>query len=348
MVAFTLYDCEVMKQFSPIKRKREGGILGHEDVTPEDRPEAPVSSANVRAPVKRARNARDRKQGMESMMNDSGIGVFETPSPTPERSPRCPRVLESPLETPTDWGNFRDYGEACYHYKKSNELRFHPVNCLALQPQITAESRCKLVSWLIPVHRHFKLSFESFCLAINIMDRFLITTPVASDCFQLLGVTSLLIACKQVEVHSPRVKQLLSLCCDAFTKDQLCNLECIILMKLNFNLTAPTIAFFLEHLSNQRLHLGNHSQQVSIEVQKSKNFARKISELSMADYAFNRYPPSLMAICSMGLADQMLGLPCPLDKFVDGYPQKTIEDCLANLRLLVSLNQEVLQTFSEL
>lgn len=67
-----------------------------------------------------------------------------------------------------------------------------------LCPQVTAEARCRLVSWLIPVHRHFKLSFESCCLAVNIMDRFLSTTPVAADCFQLLGVTSLLIASKQV------------------------------------------------------------------------------------------------------------------------------------------------------
>lgn len=63
---------------------------------------------------------------------------------------------------------------------------------------MTAEARCKLVSWLIPVHRHFGLSLEALCLAVNILDRFLATTPVAADCFQLLGVTALLIACKQV------------------------------------------------------------------------------------------------------------------------------------------------------
>lgn len=67
--------------------------------------------------------------------------------------------------------------------------------------QVTAESRCKLLSWLIPVHRQFGLSFESLCLTVNTLDRFLITTPVAADCFQLLGVTSLLIACKQVPPH---------------------------------------------------------------------------------------------------------------------------------------------------
>lgn len=64
--------------------------------------------------------------------------------------------------------------------------------------QLKPESRCKLISWLIPVHKHFKLGFESLCLAINILDRFLACTPVATDCFQLVGVTSLLIACKQV------------------------------------------------------------------------------------------------------------------------------------------------------
>lgn len=64
--------------------------------------------------------------------------------------------------------------------------------------QVTAESRCKLLSWLLPVHRQFGLSFESLCLTVNTLDRFLLTTPVAADCFQLLGVTCLLIACKQV------------------------------------------------------------------------------------------------------------------------------------------------------
>lgn len=66
--------------------------------------------------------------------------------------------------------------------------------------QITAEARCKLVSWLLAVYKHFRLSFESCCLAVNIMDRFLVTTSVAADCFQLLGVTSLLIATKHVSL----------------------------------------------------------------------------------------------------------------------------------------------------
>ena len=78
------------------------------------------------------------------------------------------------------------------------------INCtvsLTVSMQVTPEARCKLVSWLIPVHKYFRLSFECCCLAVNIMDRFLASTAVAADCFQLLGVTALLLASKQVCVH---------------------------------------------------------------------------------------------------------------------------------------------------
>lgn len=90
---------------------------------------------------------------------------------------------------------------SCYCFRENGEEDGGGVFQGMLLPsflQVTAESRCKLLSWLIPVHRQFGLSFESLCLTVNILDRFLTTTPVAADCFQLLGVTSLLIACKQV------------------------------------------------------------------------------------------------------------------------------------------------------
>lgn len=211
--------------------------------------------------------------------------------------------------------------------------------------QLTAEARCTLVSWLIPVHKHFRLSFECLCLTVNIMDRFLASTPVAADCFQLLGVTALLLASKevrlwmwqmlntvlwfhvksnllfslspQVEVCSPRVSNLLSFCCDAFTKEQLCNLECLILLRLDFRLAAPTLAFFLDYYINvikaaQFVSENKGADQFSrmhtdsTTLRRCNNFARKVSELSLADYAFNKYPPSLIASCALRLASDLL------------------------------------------
>uniref|UniRef100_G1QKK9 Cyclin-O n=1 Tax=Nomascus leucogenys TaxID=61853 RepID=G1QKK9_NOMLE len=234
-----------------------------------------------------------------------------------------------------DLQTFRDYGQSCYAFRKAQESHFHPREALARQPQVTAESRCKLLSWLIPVHRQFGLSFESLCLTVNTLDRFLTTTPVAADCFQLLGVTSLLIACKQVEVYPPRVKQLLALCCGAFSRQQLCNLECIVLHKLHFTLGAPTISFFLEHFTHARVEAGQAEASEALEAQA---LARGVAELSLADYAFTSYSPSLLAICCLALADRMLRVPRPVDLRLGDHPEAALEDCMGKLQLLVAIN----------
>ncbi|KAM6392006.1 cyclin-O [Rhynochetos jubatus] len=242
---------------------------------------------------------------------------------------------ETPRETPQELQAFRDYGESWYRSRKGLESRFQPREPLARQPQVTAEARCKLVSWLMAVHRHFGLSFEALCLAVNILDRFLATTPVAADCFQLLGVTALLIACKQVEVHPPSMKELLALCRGAFTRQQLRNLECIVLLRLGFDLAAPTVSFFLEHFSRLRLEARGADAG---EAADARSLAGGVAELSLADYAFTKYAPSLLAAGSLGLADRLLRHRNPLDLRVSGYPEGLLRDCMDQLQLLVSLN----------
>ncbi|XP_052526139.1 cyclin-O [Tympanuchus pallidicinctus] len=242
---------------------------------------------------------------------------------------------ESRLELQT----FREYGESWYRSRKALESRFQPREPLARQPQVTAEARCRLISWLIPVHRELGYSFEALCLTVNIIDRFLDTTPVAADCFQLLGSTALLLACKQVEMHPPSVKQLLALCCGAFSGEQLCNLECIVLHKLGFSLGAPTVSFFLEHFTRVRLEAPGAD---SDEAADAGSLAQGVAEISLADYTFTKYPPSLLAAASLGLADRLLRHRSPLDLRVSGYQRRELRDCMAELRLLVSLNAAAL------
>ncbi|XP_074144543.1 cyclin-O isoform X2 [Sminthopsis crassicaudata] len=287
--------------------------------SPLERLEAPISSENPRAPVKKRKSPRYRRQQSLQLQqlpsppprpfsSDSDVyDLFESPSSSSSsssscsccgsgsndtqspalRAPRCSQPAYSGLlSSQLDMQIFQDYGKSCYAFRKALESRFHPRECLAQQPQVTAESRCKLLSWLIPVHRQFGFTFESLCLTVNILDRFLRTTPVAADCFQLLGVTSLLIACKQVEVHPPRVKQLLALCGGAFSSQQLCNLECIVLHKLHFRLDAPTIAFFLEHFTLFRVA----SREAELgDAVDAHALAKGVAQLSLADYTFTRF-----------------------------------------------------------
>uniref|UniRef100_UPI00398F522A cyclin-O n=1 Tax=Pristiophorus japonicus TaxID=55135 RepID=UPI00398F522A len=331
----------VLSQFSPTKRKRRGAV--NEDVTPEDRAETVPDNASARAPVKRPKYPRYRKDSTVSSGCDSGICVDQSPCSSPSDADCASPALRNNwsshgLTTPLDLQFFREYGEICYDFKRESEKKCHPRNCLTRQPQVTAEDRCKLVSWLIPVHRYFNFSFESMCLTVNIMDRFLQTTPVASDCFQLVGVTSLLLACKQVEVYPPRIKQLLALCRDAFTREQLRNLECIILIKLDFELATPGVDFFLEYFTNTSVG----RQQARSQAASSGRLARRIAELSFADYSFNGYPPSLLAISALSLADRMLHPKEGTYLELSDYSPCVLEACVERLKLLVALNEESL------
>lgn len=138
-----------------------------------------------------------------------------------------------------------------------------------------------------------------------------------------------------MEVHPPSVKELLALCCDAFTRQQLRNLECIVLHRLDFELAAPTVSFFLEHFSQVRLEARGADPG---EAADARSLAAGVAELSLADYAFTKYAPSLLAAGSLGLADRLLRHRSPLDLRVSGYPEQLLRDCMDQLQLLVSLN----------
>uniref|UniRef100_A0A3Q0SHL3 G2/mitotic-specific cyclin-B2 n=1 Tax=Amphilophus citrinellus TaxID=61819 RepID=A0A3Q0SHL3_AMPCI len=282
------------------------------------------ASAEALTLAQQRQTARHRKQKLVSKLADSGFEEDLTSSPIPQKyvSPLRSGKPETLAGQLCSW--YRQYGDIGFMIQREKEAQFHPCKSLARQPQLTAEARCKLVSWLIPVHKHFRLSFECCCLAVNIMDRFLASTPVAADCFQLLGVAALLLASKQVEVCSPRISHLLSLCCNVFTKEQLCNLECLVLLRLNFRLSAPTLAFFLDYYTNcieaAQLVTGNRSDdgfsRMNPDTKTSRQcskLAQKVCELSLADYAFNKYPPSLTASCALRVAGELLkterGLP---------------------------------------
>ncbi|XP_028604999.2 cyclin-O isoform X2 [Podarcis muralis] len=238
----------------PLKRQRA------EDVTPEERPEAPgavEAGLGLRAPVKKSKAP--------------PVGLLSGRAGSPGGRRRCEPMRALERQT------FRDYGQSWYRFRKELEGKFHPLDPLAQQPQ--------------------------------------------------------------VEVHPPKAKQLLALCCDTFSRQQLCNLECIILNKLHFNLAAPTISFFLEHFTHMRMEA---CEVDAWEAKNAKALAKGVAELSLADYAFNKYMPSLLAVCCLGLADQMLQHQKPLDLQLSDYPEGVLQDCLDKLHLLVSLNEDSL------
>lgn len=97
--------------------------------------------------------------------------------------------------------------------------------------------RAILVDWLIDVHLKFKLLNETLFLTINIIDRFLSTKQtVQRSKLQLLGVSSLLISTKYEEIYPPTVKDLVYITDNAYTKDEILQMESNILVALDFTI----------------------------------------------------------------------------------------------------------------
>ncbi|XP_016393896.1 cyclin-O protein B-like [Sinocyclocheilus rhinocerous] len=177
----------------------------------------------------------------------------------------------------------------------------------------------------------------------------------------------------QVEVYSPRITQLLSLCCNSFSREQLCNLECLILLRLNFRLAAPTHAFFLDYFTSRTTGYQTDGAMDKMVTTQDRNawkepqkkwkwLACKVCELSLADYTFNKYMPSVIVLCAVKLAKDLLkthsaqptdnkaGSSKTLESFgFQEYPtfeaQVLVQQCTEDLKLLVSLNQDAVQDF---
>ena len=80
------------------------------------------------------------------------------------------------------------------------------------QTDINSKMRAILIDWLIDVHRKFELMPETLYLTVNIVDRYLSMRNISRKLLQLVGMSSMIIACKYEEVYAPHVSFFPSFC----------------------------------------------------------------------------------------------------------------------------------------
>jgi G2/mitotic-specific cyclin-B, other len=116
---------------------------------------------------------------------------------------------------------------------------------MAKQNDINDKMRAILIDWLVDVHLKFKLMPETLYLTTNLIDRFLEVKAVSRKHLQLVGVTAMLIASKYEEIWAPEVRDFVYISDRAYNRDQILQMEKIMLNSLGFNLTVPTPYPFL-------------------------------------------------------------------------------------------------------
>jgi G2/mitotic-specific cyclin-B, other len=83
---------------------------------------------------------------------------------------------------------------------------------MSTQLDINEKMRAILIDWLVDVNVKFRLVPETLFMTVNLIDRYLSQRTVTRHKLQLVGVSSLLIACKYEEIYPPSLKEFVAIC----------------------------------------------------------------------------------------------------------------------------------------
>ena len=198
------------------------------------------------------------------------------------------------------------------------------------QYDINHKMRAILVDWLIEVHLNFHFKRKTLFQTIQIIDLFLSKKLMQKNKFQLLGIASLLISCKENEIFYPPIEEFVNITNNAFTKKELFNMEVYILKVLNFEVLLPTSEEFYNIISEafnfnkMQHHLGEY-----------------FLDSALVDYEILKYKPSAIALACAYIVMKFYGINGYKDLYSprmimeDDYPQKTIKECARALCILV-------------
>lgn len=206
---------------------------------------------------------------------------------------------------------------------------------LASQPDVTDRMRMILTDWLVDVAIKFKVHPETFFLAVDIVDRFLMRAHVSRSQLQLVGVTAMLIAAKHEEIWAPEIRECIYISANTYTAEEVITMERTIASELNFKFTVPTAyPFFcnlLDRLSADHL---------------TRNMSFLYLDCSALEYRMLEFLPSQIAgaACFLGLLTVFANT--DLDRWIAHFedvsfvPIAAVIDCsrvlLASARAMVN------------
>ncbi|PWZ22541.1 hypothetical protein Zm00014a_036695 [Zea mays] len=165
-----------------------------------------------------------------------------------------------------------------------------------LQRDITKGMREILIDWLVEVSEEYKLVPDTLYLTVYLIDRFLSRNYIERQRLQLVGITSMLVASKYEEICAPRVEEFCFITDNTYTKAEVLKMESQLLNDLGFNLSVPTTKTFLRRF----LRAAQASRKTpSMTLGFLANY---LAELTLTEYEFLKFLPSLVAASAVFLA----------------------------------------------
>jgi cyclin B len=213
-----------------------------------------------------------------------------------------------------------------YEHIKSTESENLPkFGYMKNQTDINEKMRAILIDWLVEVHLKFKLVQETLFLTVNLIDRFLEKKNIMRNRLQLVGVTSMLIACKYEEIYAPEIRDFVYITDKAYTKEDILQMENDILSALEFNVTVPSSFRFLEVFSHY-LKLDENCFM----------FCRYLLELFLIEYRMIKYCPSILAAASIYIALKITKKPeANMVPKITNYSEEKLRECAKDICIIL-------------
>ncbi|RQO96857.1 hypothetical protein POPTR_010G173200v4 [Populus trichocarpa] len=192
-------------------------------------------------------------------------------------------------------------------------------NYMAIHTEITPQMRGIVINWLIEVHFKFELMPETLYLMVTLLDRYLSQVEIKKSELQLVGLTALLLASKYEDFWHPRIKDLISISAESYTRGQMLVMEKFFLKKLKFRLNEPTpYVFMLRFLKAAQTD------------QKLEHLAFYLIELCLVEYKALKFKPSMLCASAIYVARSTLQVSpawTPLLTRHTHYQVSQIRDC---------------------
>ncbi|XP_057436644.1 G2/mitotic-specific cyclin-2-like [Lotus japonicus] len=214
-------------------------------------------------------------------------------------------------------------------YKKTEKSSCVSPAYMTSQFDINEKMRAILMDWLIEVHYKFELLEETLFLTVNLIDRFLACQTVIRKKLQLVGVTAMLIACKYEEVSVPTVEDFILITDKAYTRNEVLNMEKLMVNTLQFNLSVPTPYVFMRRFL-----------KAAYSDKKLELLSFFLIELCLVECKMLKFSPSLLAAAAIYTAQCSLYQFKQWTKTSEWYTGYSEEQLLECSRLMVTYHQK--------
>ncbi|XP_030644365.1 G1/S-specific cyclin-E2-like [Chanos chanos] len=174
-------------------------------------------------------------------------GIFEAPFDGLEKdtgvAPSKQLIQPSPFPL-LSWGSSEDV----WVKMLSKEVKYkHNKSFLQQHPKLQPKMRSILLDWLMEVSEAYTLHRQTFYLAQDFFDRFMLTQEnVNKEHLQLMGITALFIASKIEEIYPPKIQELAYVTDGACLEEEILQMELIMLKALNWDLCPETVVSWIK------------------------------------------------------------------------------------------------------